>query len=241
MDIPSILHHCDDALDSTPVRFEAGEAPQLEVPLAWRVRLWATMNAAYPADSLVRRNLLASAIANRAALEWDHVKESIPAAQRQLPHELLGICRRALRGEVTEQQAAREVDINQVEATMELLEDIGLAAYAALACHAAVKSAVGYEEAVYQEYFYPHVWAEDFPSKCEESRDWMGWDAHFWASCAAGGFPGITQFSPEKRIEFWRRWLREDVPAVLIEAVDLDETFATVIKRGRDRSRGNHD
>jgi|GEM_PF-7076965 len=226
MNIPSILQHCDDALSSTPVRFESGKAPQLEVPLAWRVRLWAAMNAAYPADSLVRRNLLAYAIAKRAVVEWDQVKERIPAAQRELPHVLLGICRRTLRGEVTEQQTAREVDIHQVEATMELLEDIGLAAYAALACHAAIKSAVGYEEAVYQENFYPHVWVEDFPSKCEESRDWLGWDTHFWASCVAGGFPGIAQFNPEKRIEFWRRWLHEDVPAVLIEIVDRDGTLA---------------
>jgi hypothetical protein len=228
MDIPSILHHCDDALDSTPVRFEPGEPPQLEVPLAWRVRLWAAMNAAYPADSLVRRNVLAYTIAKRAAVEWDQVKTRIPAAQRELPHVLLGICRRALCGEVTEQQAAREVDINQVEATMDLLEDIGLPAYAALACHAAIKSAIGYQEAVYREHFYQRVWEKQFLSNCEESRDWLGWDTHFWASCVAGGFPGITQFSPEKRIEFWRRWLHEDVPAVLVETVDLDETLATL-------------
>lgn len=215
MEIETILKHCEALLDSAPVQFEPGAAPRLEISLVWRVRLWAAMNQSFPSDSLLRRSALAYSVARRAAQEWEAVKNRVTPSMRDLPSQLLTICLKAARGELTERQAHQQYKIDQVEAAMGLEEEIGLPAFAPLAAHAAIKCAVGYEDAIYREWFYARVWDDDFEFTCDESRDWLGWDAHFWASCAAGGFPSLSGYNQQLRWDFWRRWLRKDVPAVL--------------------------
>jgi Immunity protein Imm5 len=215
MEISAIVAQCEADLDFAVAEFEPGHPPRLEIPLGWRVRLWDAMNNAFPIDARLRRGLLAYSVACQATEEWKNVALQLPSHTRELPQQLLKVCRRALQGEITEQQAQQGYKVDAVEAAMGLEDDIGLPAYAPLAAFAAIKCAVAYEEAIYQELFYAKVADDSFVATCEESRDWMGWDTHFWASCVAGGFPGSTRYDQQRRTDFWRRWLRKDLPSVL--------------------------
>ncbi len=202
------LQECAHALDESSVG---------EVPWGWRIRLWQAMSREFPDDSLFRRSVLSYVVAKRTISNWNTIAHEVDNRFRALPGHLMRRCRLLILKDRTAVEESPGYDVfDDIEAAMSLWDNVGNPAWCPLACYAAIQCATSWEEGFYEEALYPLATTDNFLETCVENNEgWESWDTHFWASCVAGGYPGLKGFEINKRRDFWSHWLIDDVSAIL--------------------------
>lgn len=200
---PIVLARCCDAVES---------APDGDLPWFWRIRLWDAFNREYPADSLLRRKILAFIVAGGTLPAFEDVRDRIPKRMQKHPRCFLQDTQRLILGEISEPQTEVSHFVDDIECAMALYE-LGNGVYSVIATHAALPTEVERREHIYKEYEYARAWEPGY-RLTEADDEWTCWETHYWAAIVAGGSPGTERLNVEKHRDFWRCWLLESIPSV---------------------------
>src|SRR4051794_33957110 len=199
-----------------------------ELSLGWRLRLWCLMNETFRSEYLVRKIALAHVVARETFPAWEAA--NMPPDLKQVPCELIDVSIKLCNEQITAEEAevAQSLLFRKVDFSLGLLDEKGYGVAAAAAAYATINCALSKEDALYSERDVEHDGEDSLYEKSlkcdrlddltDDLLDWESWDTHRFASVVAAGVRLPTgNFDIDKSLlrQFWIRWLREKVPAVL--------------------------
>jgi hypothetical protein len=203
-------------------------SPDEELILGWRLRLWSAMNSKYREQSILRRSVLAFAVACETLPAWDkaHILEEF----HPLPRRLLTIAKdlllnRISRGEADRFRTAQYRDVDYMGS---VFQQHGPGVLAAQAAYHVFSCILGEEEACYRQRnlneegepsWYEQTWTDDaYLAIREEEHDYVGWETHRFASLVFGFVrtpSGSFELNHELIREYWLAWMHEKLPLAL--------------------------